>query len=55
MRALLKALVGDWVNLGFVAFVVAVEAALVQTGFSGVAAIIVPFVILGGVAWLATR
>lgn len=55
MRAFFKTLFGDWLNLGFVALVVALTAALAQAGFTVVASVLVPVVILAGVAWLATR
>ena len=55
MKAFFKTLFGDWWNLGFVALVVAFEVALTRTGFTAVAGIVVPVVILGGVTWLATR
>lgn len=55
MKAFFKTLFGDWLNLGFVAVVVALEAALTHTGFTAEVGIAVPLLIMAGVAWLATR
>lgn len=55
MRAFFKTLFGDWWNLGFIAVVVAFEAALTHTGYTAEAGIAVPILIMAGVAWLATR
>ena len=55
MKALIKTLFGDGANVGFVAIVLAMETLLVYSGHPGDAAVAVPMVILGGVAWLATR
>lgn len=55
MKAFFKTLFGDWLNLGFVAVVVAVEAVLVQTGHTLEASVVVPLLVMGGVGWLATR
>ena len=55
MKAFFKTLFGDWVNLSFVAVVVAIELGLVHTGHSPEAGIAVPLVIMAGIGWLATR
>lgn len=55
MKALFKTLFGDWVNLGFVACVVALEFALVRSGHGAQAGLAVPLVILAGVGALARR
>ncbi|MGA7802815.1 MAG: hypothetical protein WCC36_18605 [Gammaproteobacteria bacterium] len=55
MKAFFKTLFGDLVNMGFVAGVLAVEALLVYSGHAGDAALVVPLLILAGVAWLAIR
>jgi hypothetical protein len=55
MKAFFKTLFGDWLNLGFVAAVVAVEVALVRSGYVLQASVVVPLFIMGGVGLLATR
>ena len=55
MKAFFKTLFGDWINLGFVAAVVALEAVLVNLGFTTQAGLITPLVILLGISWLATN
>ena len=55
MNAFFKTLFGDWLNLGFVAVVVAIELAMIHTGYSAQAGYVTPLVILGGVGFLATR
>ena len=55
MKAFFKTLFGDWLNLGFVAVVIALEVALVRGGLAHYAAVAVPIVIMGGVGWLARR
>lgn len=55
MNPFLKTLFGDWVNLGFVAAIVAMEYGLVNTGHAAQAGLAVPVVILAGVSWLARR
>lgn len=55
MKAFFKTLFGDWVNLSFVAVVVAVELGLARTGHAADAGIVVPLVIMAGIGWLATR
>lgn len=55
MNAFFKTLFGDWLNLGFVAVVVAVEFLLVHTGFGAEAGYVTPIIVMGGVSWLATR
>lgn len=53
MKAFFKTLFGDWLNLGFVAVVVAVEYGLVQAGYGSQAGYVTPVVIMAGVGWLA--
>lgn len=55
MKALIKTLFGDGPNVAFVAIVLAVEGLLVYGGHPADAAVAVPVIVLGGVAWLATR
>ena len=55
MNPFFKTLFGDWVNLGFVAAVVAVEYALVDTHHAAQAGVAIPLLILAGVSWLARR
>ncbi|WP_158227119.1 hypothetical protein [Mangrovitalea sediminis] len=55
MKALFKTLFGDWINLGFVILLVALEFALVRAGYPSQAGLAVPLVILGGVSVLARR
>ena len=55
MKAFFKTLFGDWVNLGFVTLVVAIEMGLVKAGYADQAGIVTPLFILAGVGWLATR
>lgn len=55
MKAFFKTLFGDWLNLGFVAVVVAVEVGLIHGGYTREACIVVPMLILAGIAWLAGR
>jgi hypothetical protein len=55
MKAFFKTLFGDWVNLSFVAIVVAIELELVRTGHAPEAGIVVPLVIMAGIGWLARR
>ncbi len=55
MKAFFKTLFGDWVNLGFVVVIVAIELGLVKTGHADQAGIVAPLFILAGVGWLAAR
>lgn len=55
MKAFCKTLFGDLRNLGVVAAIVALEAALAGTGHGREAAYIVPPLILAGIGWLAPR
>ena len=55
MKAFFKTLFGDWVNLSFVAVVVAIELGMARSGHAAEVGIAVPLVIMAGIGWLATR
>ena len=55
MKAFFKTLFGDWVNLGFVTVVIAVEMGLIEAGYADHAGEVTPLLILAGVGWLAAR
>jgi hypothetical protein len=55
MGPFLKTLFGDARNVAVVAVLLAVEVALVRTGHSGAATVLVPLATMAGVAWLAPR
>ncbi len=55
MKAFFKTLFGDWVNLGFVTVVIAVEMGLIKAGYADHVGEVTPLLILAGVGWLATR
>jgi hypothetical protein len=55
MSAFLKTLFGDLGTVSVVVIVMSTEALFVTTGQVSAAVFLVPLLVLGGVAWLATR
>ena len=55
MSALFKTLFGDLRNLLFVAFAVGTELAMVFADLGRAAVLVVPVILLSGIAWLASR
>lgn len=53
MNAFFKTLFGDPATIAVVAIVMAAEVALVALGQSALAALVVPVMVLAGIAWLA--
>ncbi len=54
MNAFLKTLFGDLATMTVVAVVMAVEVVLVACGWAALSALVVPFLVLAGIAWIAT-
>jgi hypothetical protein len=55
MRSFLKTLIGDAATVAVVTVALAAEVLLAADGRTASATLVVPFLLLGGVAWLATR
>ena len=55
MSAFLKTLFGDLGTVAVVGIVMSTETLFVATGHISSAVVFIPLLVLGGIAWLATR